>query len=65
MAGMAAAKCRHRARRNSISLAPGRAYLPTPAVAAIAGKVAFYDEKVDTFVDDIVLDRPVTHFFRD
>lgn len=35
---------------------------PYPAVAAIAGLVAFYNEKVDTFVDGRLLERPVTSF---
>ncbi|MFF5079113.1 DUF427 domain-containing protein [Actinoplanes sp. NPDC000266] len=35
---------------------------PFPAVAAIAGLVAFYNEKVDTYVDGQLLDRPVTPF---
>jgi uncharacterized protein (DUF427 family) len=35
---------------------------PTPAVQAIAGLVCFYNEKVDTFLDDRPLERPVTHF---
>ena len=35
---------------------------PLPAVAPIAGLVAFYNEKVDITVDGIRLDRPKTHF---
>lgn len=35
---------------------------PTPAVSKIAGLVAFYNEKVDLFVDGQPVDRPVTHF---
>ena len=35
---------------------------PLPSVAAIAGLVAFYDEKVDVTVDDVRLPRPRTHF---
>ncbi|XVU23503.1 DUF427 domain-containing protein [Actinoplanes sp. CA-054009] len=35
---------------------------PFPAVAAIAGLVAFYNEKVDTYVDGRLLERPVTPF---
>ncbi len=36
--------------------------LPTVELAKIAGLVAFYDEKVDTFVDDEPLARPDTPF---
>lgn len=36
---------------------------PTAALLAIAGLVAFYDERVDTFVDGTLRERPVTHFF--
>lgn len=36
---------------------------PTPAVAAIAGMVAFYDEKVDTFIDGTLQTRPASPFF--
>jgi uncharacterized protein (DUF427 family) len=35
---------------------------PNVAVAPIAGLVAFYDEKVDTFLDGEPVERPVTHF---
>ncbi|MCV7368449.1 hypothetical protein CRI77_09885 [Mycolicibacterium duvalii] len=35
---------------------------PLPAVAAIAGLVAFYNEKVDITVDGARLPRPQTHF---
>ena len=35
---------------------------PTRQLLPIAGLVAFYDEKVDTFVDGVLRDRPVTHF---
>jgi uncharacterized protein (DUF427 family) len=35
---------------------------PTRELLPIAGLVAFYDELVDTFVDGLLLDRPVTHF---
>jgi hypothetical protein len=31
----------------------------------IAGLVAFYDEKVDVYVDDWLQERPKTHFFRE
>jgi uncharacterized protein (DUF427 family) len=37
---------------------------PTAALLPIAGLVAFYNEKVDTSIDGIPLDRPVTHFFK-
>ncbi|MEK1114141.1 hypothetical protein OSJ20_21910, partial [Mycobacterium ulcerans] len=36
--------------------------LPLPAVAAIAGLVAFYNEKLDISVDGVNLSRPRTHF---
>jgi len=39
--------------------------LPTVAVGAVAGLVAFYDEKVDVFLDGVAMARPVTHFFSD
>jgi uncharacterized protein (DUF427 family) len=35
---------------------------PTRELLAIAGLVAFYNEKVDVFVDGIREDRPTTHF---
>jgi uncharacterized protein (DUF427 family) len=35
---------------------------PLPAVAPIAGLVAFYNEKLDIVVDDVALQRPSTHF---
>jgi uncharacterized protein (DUF427 family) len=35
---------------------------PTPALGAIAGLVAFYNEKVDTFIDGQLVERPQTHF---
>ena len=35
---------------------------PLPAVAAIAGLVAFYNEKLDIVIDDSPLPRPSTHF---
>ncbi|BCI86097.1 hypothetical protein NIIDMKKI_13030 [Mycobacterium kansasii] len=35
---------------------------PLPAVAAIAGLVAFYNEKLDIIVDGVVLPRPRTQF---
>jgi uncharacterized protein (DUF427 family) len=36
---------------------------PTRQVSPIAGLLAFYNEKVDIFVDEQLLERPVTHFF--
>jgi uncharacterized protein (DUF427 family) len=35
---------------------------PTRQLLPIAGLVAFYDEKVDTFIDGALQERPVTHF---
>lgn len=35
---------------------------PVPAVAAIAGMVAFYNEKLDIVLDGVRLPRPSTHF---
>lgn len=35
---------------------------PLPAVSAIAGLIAFYDEKVDVVLDGVRQVRPVTHF---
>lgn len=35
---------------------------PTTALLPIAGLVAFYDEKVDTFIDDELQERPVNPF---
>ncbi|MFJ9818511.1 DUF427 domain-containing protein [Streptomyces sp. NPDC101151] len=37
---------------------------PTRQLLPIAGLVAFYNEKVDTFLDSRRLERPTTHFFR-
>lgn len=37
---------------------------PTRQLLPIAGLVAFYNEQVDTFVDGVLLERPVTHFFK-
>ncbi|MEN3318815.1 MAG: hypothetical protein V7643_2216 [Mycobacterium sp.] len=37
-------------------------HYPLPAVAAIAGMVAFYNEKLDIVVDGVELARPKTHF---
>ena len=36
---------------------------PTAPLLPIAGLVAFYDEKVDVFLDGVEQERPVTHFF--
>src|SRR5262249_4840767 len=38
---------------------------PTAALLPIAGLVAFYNEKLDVFIDDELEERPKTHFFRD
>lgn len=38
---------------------------PTPAVIQIAGLIAFYDEKVDTFLDGAPVERPRTKFSAD
>jgi uncharacterized protein (DUF427 family) len=35
---------------------------PTRQLLPIAGMIAFYNEKVDTFVDGIAQERPITHF---
>ena len=40
------------------------AYL-APAVIQIAGLIAFYDEKVDTFLDGVPVQRPRTKFSGD
>ena len=37
---------------------------PTRQLLPITGMIAFYNEKVDTFVAGQLLDRPQTHFFR-
>ena len=37
-------------------------HYPLPAVSAIAGLIAFYEEKVDVVVDGVPQDRPITHF---
>ena len=37
---------------------------PLPALAPIAGLVAFYNERVDITLDGVRLERPKTHFFR-
>jgi uncharacterized protein (DUF427 family) len=36
---------------------------PTRQLLPITGMVAFYNEKVDTFIDGVELPRAVTHFF--
>jgi uncharacterized protein (DUF427 family) len=38
---------------------------PTRQLLPIAGLISFYNERVDIAVDDVRLERPVTHFFRD
>ncbi|HZZ47420.1 MAG TPA: DUF427 domain-containing protein [Pseudonocardia sp.] len=38
-------------------------HYPTPAVSAIAGLIAFYNEQVDIVLDGQLLPRPTTHFF--
>lgn len=35
---------------------------PTRQLLPIAGLLAFYNEKVDVFIDDVAEERPVTHF---
>jgi uncharacterized protein (DUF427 family) len=37
---------------------------PTRQLLPIAGMIAFYNERVDTFVDGQLIERPRTHFFR-
>lgn len=37
---------------------------PTRQLLPITGLIAFYNEKVDTYVDGHLLERPKTHFFR-
>ena len=37
---------------------------PTRQLLPITGMIAFYNEKVDTFVGGQLLERPQTHFFR-
>ena len=37
---------------------------PTRQLLPIMGMIAFYNEKVDTFVGGQLLERPGTHFFR-
>jgi uncharacterized protein (DUF427 family) len=36
---------------------------PTRQVSPIAGMIAFYNERVDIFLDNVQLERPKTHFF--
>ena len=38
---------------------------PTRGLEPIAGLIAFYDEKVDVYLDDELQLRPKTHFFKD
>lgn len=38
---------------------------PLPAVANVAGRIAFYDEMVDVAIDGVRQDRPQTHFTRE
>jgi uncharacterized protein (DUF427 family) len=38
-------------------------HYPTSAVSAIAGLIAFYNERVDIVLDGELLPRPTTHFF--
>ncbi len=38
---------------------------PTRQLQPIAGLIAFYNEKVDIFLDGRELERPTTHFFSD
>jgi uncharacterized protein (DUF427 family) len=35
---------------------------PLPESQKIAGMVAFYNEKVDLYVDEVMLDKPKTKF---
>lgn len=49
------------------ALYPDRAWaydFPTPALAPIAGLIAFYNEQVDITLDGVRLERPTTHFFK-
>jgi uncharacterized protein (DUF427 family) len=51
--------------RTGNELHPDRAWeytFPTAPLLPIAGRVAFYDEKVDTFLDGTLMDRPVSPF---
>jgi uncharacterized protein (DUF427 family) len=38
---------------------------PMRELLPISGLIAFYNEKVDTFLDGELLERPVTHFFKE
>ncbi|GIM92993.1 hypothetical protein Ato02nite_047860 [Paractinoplanes toevensis] len=51
--------------RTSTGVHPDLAWsysFPTASVQAIAGLVSFYNEKVDTYLDGQLLERPKTHF---
>jgi uncharacterized protein (DUF427 family) len=37
---------------------------PTRQLLPISGMISFYNEKVDTIIDEELLQRPVTHFFK-
>ena len=37
---------------------------PTRQLQPIAGMIAFYNEKVDIYLDGDLLQRPTTHFFK-
>jgi len=37
---------------------------PTRQLQPIAGMIAFYNEKVDIYLDGNLLERPTTHFFK-
>ena len=37
---------------------------PTRQLQPIAGMIAFYNEKVDIYLDGDLLERPTTHFFK-
>ena len=41
-----------------------RPMTPRPQLIPIAGLIAFYNEKVDVFVEGELLPRPTTHFFK-
>jgi uncharacterized protein (DUF427 family) len=52
--------------RTGAGLAPDLVWaydFPTVALSSIAGLVAFYNEKVDIYLDGVGLQRPKTHFF--
>jgi uncharacterized protein (DUF427 family) len=51
--------------RTGDTLTPDLAWaydFPTRQLLPIAGMVAFYNEKVDIFLDGVELERPKTHF---